>query len=166
MNPSCFRINVPQVLGNAIKRLCDWLDKRPKDTIDTIISNAVSVSCDGGVWKGGAVYVYHNSDWTVFEDLAGYFFDISPEEWLKYAGDNSLVVAGYNDAIISAKLSVIENQLIVRDFFELDDAPNEYRNIENLPFEDENPIQGWSEVASFVDDDRLCFSELCKCLKR
>ena len=157
MCPSYFRITLSQ--DEAINRLCEWLEKKPKEVIETSLSNAVSSACENGQWKGGAVYVYHNAGWTVFEDLSGGFFDISAVDWMRFAGKDSLVVAGYNDALISAELIVIENSTIMRDFFEYSEEPETFRNKGIMPFERKRPIENWIGVASFVDDDDIVFSD-------
>ena len=157
MNPSYFRIKLSQ--NEAVERLCKWTGKVPKESIETSYRDAVSSACKDGQWKGRAVYVYDNEGWTVFEDLSGGFTEIPAEDWLRFAGKESLVVAGYNDALIVAELIVIENDTIVRDFFEYIDDPESYRNIGALPFESEHPIKSWVGVAGFVDDDAIVFSD-------
>lgn len=154
MNPSYFRILLPE--DEAVERLCNWIGKKPKEIIRTGPMNAVSSATENGNWKGRAVYVTHKAGWTVFEDLSGSFFGTTPENWMPFAGNESLVVAGYNDALLVAELIVVENKTIVKDFFEYADEPESFRNAGSLP--GKNPIESWIDVASFVDDDDIVFS--------
>ena len=157
MNLSYFRIKLSQ--EESINRLQNWIGKAPKEVIETNDSNAVDVACENETWKGRAVYVYHNAPWTVFEDLSGGFSVISAENWLQFAEKNSLIVAGYNDAILFAEFIIIENGVVIRDFFEDYDNPEDNRNLGILPFEKETPIESWIDVAAFVDDDDIVSSE-------
>ena len=157
MNLSYFRIKLSE--EESINRLRNWIGKAPKEVVETNYSNAVDVACENETWKGRAIYVYHNAPWTVFEDLSGSFSDISAENWLQFAEKDSLIVAGYNDAILFAEFITIENGVVIRDFFEDYDNPEDNRNIGILPFEQETPIESWIEVAAFVDDDNIVFSE-------
>jgi len=156
-----FRIKLPQ--DEAINRLCKWMEKNPKEVIETSLSNAISSAGENGHSKGKAVYVYHNADWTVFEDLSEDFSflyaNISADDWLQFAGKDSLIAAGYEYGLVSAELIVIENNTIIRDFFELGDRPEEFRNIGIAPFERENPIKSWVDLISFVDNDDIVISD-------
>ncbi|MCL2060249.1 MAG: hypothetical protein FWH01_14555 [Oscillospiraceae bacterium] len=157
MNPSYFRIKLP--MDEAINRLCNWIYKAPKEIIETSMENAVSVACVNGQWKGAALYVYYNDGWAVFEDLSGGFSSMPADDWLRFARNDPLVVAGYNDAIIYAELKVIEDNIVIKDFFEYSEKPDSYKNIGKLHSEDKAPIESWADVAAFIDEDDIVFSE-------
>jgi len=154
MNPSYFRIKLPK--AESIKRLCDWNSKMPKEAIETTLGNAVTVSLnENGQWKGSCLYVYENDEWTVFEDLSGGYSDIPIESWKNFSGNYDLVVAGYNDAVIFAELKIISNGMIQKDFLESMVIPEDDVNIGALPA----GIDSWTDVAAFVDDDEIVYSE-------
>lgn len=159
MNPSYFRIRLP--LDAAKLRLAEWRGfPELRDLTKTDSVKAVDLACDEqGQWRGAALYFYEHDGWSAFQDLSGGFGFIAADEWLKFAQNDSLVVAGYNDAICEGELIVIEHGKIVRDFVECPDVPEENRNSGRLPQEDDKPISSWIEVASFVDEDPLAFSE-------
>jgi hypothetical protein len=159
MNPSYFRIKLP--LEEAKKRLCDWWGvSEPQEPVKTDSTNAVRLACtESGMWRGGALYFYQSDDWTVFEDLSGGFSSIPGSSWLDFAKQDSFVFAGYNDSIPYGELIVIEKGQIVREFVDVPDEPDENRNIGKLTQEEEEPIQSWIDVASFVDEENLAFSE-------
>jgi len=157
VNPSYFRVKVQK--DEAIDRLCSWTKKKPRESIETSYSNAVNVACIEGQWKGIALYVYQNEDWTVFEDLTGAFSSIPGEKWLNFAENDPLVVAGYNDAIVYAELIIIDKNQILKDFYEHSGIPDAFRNTSKLSFEEINPIKSWVDVASFVDGDDITYSD-------
>ena len=157
VNPSYFRIKVQK--DEAIDRLCNWTNGKPIESIETSYSKAVSVACIGGKWKGIALYVYQNEDWTVFEDLTGAYSSIPAEKWLEFAENEPLVVAGYNDAIVYAELIAIEKNQISKVFYEHTGIPEAFRNTGTLSFEDIKPIESWIDVAAFVDGDDLAYSD-------
>ena len=154
MNPSYFRINLPK--PQAIERLCNWDGRAVKETIETSFSNAVSVSLnEAGQWKGSCLYVYENDGWTVFEDLSGGYCAIPAMSWLEFAKKDNLVVAGYNDAILYGEMVVIADGVIQKEFFEDINMPDEKINTGET-FEE---INSWEDVAEYVDDDSLVFSD-------
>ena len=154
MNPSYFRINLPK--PQAIERLCNWDGRAVKETIETSFSNAVSVSLnEAGQWKGNCLYFYENDGWTVFEDLSGGYCAIPAMSWLEFAGKDNLVVAGYNDAILYGEMVVIADGVIQKEFFEDINMPDEKINIGEAFGE----INSWEDVAVYVDDDSLVFSD-------
>lgn len=154
MNPSYFSIKLN--MDEAVKRLCDWTKADYKERIETGYSKAVDVSLDkDGKWKGASLYVYENEGWTVFEDLSGGYSFIEPEEWKKFAQKDEFVLAGYNDAILYAEMVVITDGVVTKHFIEDNDNPEDNIN-EGDGVED---IKNWVNVASFVDDDDIVYSE-------
>lgn len=154
MNPSYFRINIK--LNEAIERLEKWEEKE-FEIISAKSLDAVDMCLDeDGNWKKGAcLFVYENDSWTIFEDLKGSYSDLEGEKWLTFAMQNSFVFAGYNDAILYGELVIIEDGNVLKDFMEDIDNPDSDRNI-GMAYEE---IQSWTDVASFVDDDDLVFSD-------
>ena len=152
LNLSYFRINIEQ--NDAFERLCRWLGKEPKESHSVTLSEAVDAATDGDVWKGAAVYMYYNEGWTVFEDLSGHFSFISAESWLSFAAGDDVLVAGYNDAILCAELVIIEKGVVKREFMEIADDPEAFLNKG-----DEPQAESWLDIASFVDDDDIVYSD-------
>lgn len=159
MNPSYFRIRLP--LEKAKKRLNDWWGvSQPQEPVKTDSTSAVRLACtESGVWRGGALYFYQSGDWAVFEDLSGGFSFTPASSWLAFAKQDSFVFAGYNDSIPYGELIAIEKGQVVREFVDLPDEPKEGRDAGKLVQEEERPIQGWIDVAAFIDEDELAFSE-------
>ena len=113
MNPSYFRIKLNK--EEAIQRLCDWNDRQYKELIKADHLDAVNVSLDkNGQWKGSCLYVYENEEWTVFEDLSGGYSFIEPESWKKFAKENELIFAAYNDAMLYAELILIVDGVVTK----------------------------------------------------
>ena len=154
MNPSYFRIR--QNLDKAVERLCNWNGSVFKERIETDYSRAVDVSLnEKGQWKGGCLYAYENEGWTVFEDLSGGYSFIEPKQWKEFAGNDELVFAAYNDAMLYAEMIVIEHSTLTKHFVECADIPEE-----NVNEGDGVPgIETWIDVASFVDADDLVYSD-------
>lgn len=144
-------------MKDALPRFEKWLGKarlRPPATVK--LTESVAAACDErGHWLGAATYVVEFGDWTIFDDLSGHLGWLDPEEWRALASNDSLVVVGYNDAIICAELIVIEAGQVVRAFRHIDEQPEESLNIGKLPRESADPIKSWIEVASFHDDDDI-----------
>ena len=154
MNPSYFRIKVN--MKEAVERLCIWNGSDCKEWIETGLSDAVDVSLnENGTWKGTCLYVYEKDGWTIFEDLSGSYSFLEPDEWKKLAAKDELVYAGYNDAIIYAEMVKIQNSTVTKYFLEWFDAPEENTN-EGDGIAD---IENWTDVASFVDNDELAYSD-------
>ncbi|MDE6232547.1 MAG: hypothetical protein K2M60_04270 [Lachnospiraceae bacterium] len=154
MNPSYFRIKLD--IDKAIERLCVWNESDYNERIETKFSKAVDVSLDeNGQWKGSCLYVYENDGWTIFEDLSGGYSFIEAEQWKDFAKGNEFVFAGYNDAILYAELIAIENGIVTKNFIEDYDMPEDNVN-EGDGIAD---INDWTDVAGFVDDDELVYSD-------
>jgi hypothetical protein len=158
MCPSYLRIKLPK--DEAMRRFAAWLN-RPELEPPTEVkaSNAVDLSCDkNGEWKGCAVFIYEKEGWTVFSDLAVYLRDMPAESWLKLAGKEELVFAGYNDSICYGELVVIKDEKVLREFLDYPDVPEKV-NKGCLEFEIDEPIRNWINAASFVDGDDLGYEE-------
>jgi hypothetical protein len=159
MNPSYFRIRLPK--SDAMARFASWFhlpELEPPRVVS--LSDAVDSACDeNGRWRGSALYVYENGDWTVFEDLSGHCGSISADSWLSFAEYDAFIFAGYNDAISYGELIVIENGVVVREFLYDADNPEVNVNRGELTSSSVEPMESWIEAASFVDDDDLAFSE-------
>lgn len=154
MNHSYFRIKLN--INDAISKLCAWNDGTYKEKIETRYSQAVRVCIDEkGQWKGQCLYVYERDGWTIFEDLSGAYSFIETDSWLEFADNNEFLLAGYNDAIIYAELLAITDGKVTKHFLECDDCPEENVNEgEGIP-----DIENWVDVASYVDEDELIYSE-------
>ncbi len=129
---------------------------------------------ENGHRRGAALFLYESEDWTVFEDLSGYYWTLDASTWQSFAQMDDFIFAGYNDSIPYGALVVIENGVVIRDFLfdahnpdeninrsELVNAQNPDENINrgelvNYPME---PIETWVDVASFVDSDEFFFSD-------
>lgn len=155
MNPSYFRLKLP--LEEALARVAEWWGTSiPAKTPQIDSMKAVKLACDeNGNWTGGALFYYESSGWSVFEDLTGGFGFTPAEDWLQLARDCALVVAGYNDAIATAELIVIEEGQVLREFAFDRSLPEENIDRGRLPIEESLPIQSWVQVASFVDADHV-----------
>ena len=114
----------------------------------------MDAATDGDDWKGAAVYMYYNEGWTVFEVLSGHFSFISAASWLAFAAGDDVLVAGYNDAILCAELVIIEKGVVKREFMEIADDPEAFLNKG-----DEPQAESWLDIASFVDDDDIVYSD-------
>lgn len=154
MNPSYFRIKLP--MAGAVERLFQWNEKMPKEKIETTFSLAVDKSInESGQWKGSCLYVYEKAGWTVFEDLSGGFVGNSAMSWKAFAQNNDLVVAGYNEEIPYGELIILTNGVIQKEFLEDERLPKDNVNYGGMYSE----IKEWIDVASFVDNDEIVYSE-------
>ena len=152
MNPGYFRIKLNK--KEAIQRLCDWKGGIYKESIRTNYLNAVKVSIDqNGQWKGDCLYVYQNEDWTVFEDLSGFYSFIDPESWLEFAREDELVFVAYNDAMLYAEMIEFVDGTVVKYFLENFDIPEDNVNKGSGYAE----IQSWIDGANFMDHDEYYF---------
>lgn len=150
MNPSYFRIKLNT--ESAIQRLCDWNGKKYTELIKTKYLKAVEVSInENGQWKGSCLYVYENKEWTVFEDLSGGYSFVDIEDWKKFAKENELIFAAYNDATLYAELIRIVDGVATKYFIEDFDMPEENVNKGDGIAD----INNWMDVAAFVDNDDL-----------
>lgn len=160
MNPSYFRIHVAK--DDALRRFAAWTRLAEiGPLVPTNISDAVELACDEqGRWLGSAVFVSEIGDWTLFQDLSGALSGIHHDSWLKFAGSDQLVFAGYNDAILYGEIIVVGDGSVIRVFTDDADLPERNLNIGKLEENIEpEPFHSWIEVASFVDADELAFSE-------
>ncbi len=159
MSPSYFRIKVP--LEEAKTRLLKWWGvNEPIEYIETVSTKAVELACtEDGQWRGGALFFYEKGEWSVFEDLSGGFGGVSAGSWAGFAQDDSFLFAGYNDSIPYGELIAFENGTVVREFLDYPDEPDENLDKGKLPIEEQTPIKSWIDIASFVDEDDLAFSE-------
>ena len=158
MCPGYLRIRLPY--EEALKRFAKSRGLAyPLDLVPCESSAAVSAACDkNGNWRGAAVYISDLGEWTLFYDLSGHLGGVAAEDWLKLAGNDELVFASYNDSISCGELVVIENGKVLREFLDISEDPDANVNRGKLDHECE-PITSWIEVASFVDEDELGFSE-------
>lgn len=72
--------------------------------------------------------------------------------------DSDLVFAGYNDAIEYGELIIVERGAVVRDAYFDAEQPGKSRNHGRIAHDCE-PIEGWADVARFVDADDIGFQE-------
>lgn len=110
-----------------------------------------------GDWKGDAKYVFEIDGWSVFQDLSGGLSSWGAKSWLPFADQDEFLFAGYNDAIPYGELILIRHGEIVREF--LHDASDPSDNVDFGSCDLVAPLNTWIEVASFVDEDDLAFSE-------
>lgn len=154
MNPSYARIRLP--LTEAMSRFGDWIGLPELEPPRRVLAlRAVEEACEGGEWRGVAVFVHEANGWTVFDDLSGYLAVFSPYRWARLAQGDELVFAGYNDAVPYGQLFVVRGGEVVRDFLQDLKFPNQNVNSGRLEWEGDVPIDAWSDVAAFYDGDEL-----------
>jgi hypothetical protein len=158
MNPSYCRILVAK--DAALHRFAQWNKlSQVGPLIPAKSGDAVRLACDeAGNWRGRAVFVLEIGKWTLFQDLFGALSAIPGVNWLGFARDNDLIFAGYNDAINYGELVVVSKGVVLREFLYDRDSPEANIDIGQLD-DPHEPFETWVEVAGFVDDDRLGFSE-------
>jgi hypothetical protein len=104
-----------------------------------------------------AVFVSEVCGWTLFNDLTGTFASRLTAEWLELAGQDDLVFAAYNFGVPYAEVVVVSRVVVVRKFVFF--GMGWYKNADmgklDTPHE---PFRGCDEVAGFVADDELRFS--------
>jgi hypothetical protein len=139
----------------AMNRLSSWIGTDELEPpIETTSSGAVQLACnETGQWRGTSLFIYENDGWTVFEDLSGSFGWLSTQRWLKFAKDNDMVFAGYNDAIHVGELIFIENGTVTYEFRFDEENPKININNGKPPAIIDEPLETWVEAASFVDED-------------
>ena len=154
MNPSYFRIKLPT--EEAVRRLCSFEKKTPKETIPCRLSEAVDYCIDENKqWKGSCLFVYENKGWTIFEDLSGFYAGVSASQWQKFAQQDDFVAAGYNDAIVYGELVIITAGVVEKEFLSDWQMPEDNRNNgDKFP-----EIQEWTDAADFVDNDEILYAE-------
>jgi hypothetical protein len=157
MNPSYARIRLP--LKDAMARFTSVFGSHELEPpTEVALADCVSRSVDlNGHWRGAAKFLYEKDGWTVFEDLSGQLSERTAESWLPFAGDNDFVFAGYNDAIGYGELIVIRDRKVVREF--LHDKDNPDCNVDKGQLPEIEPLENWIQIARFVDDDPIVFSE-------
>ena len=153
MNPSYFRIKTD--LESAISRLESWNKKDFFERKQVEYSEAVDKSLDeNGQWKGSCLYAYENEGWSVFEDLSGFYTSIPADSWLSLADNCELVVAGYNDAMPYGEMIVIQEGKVLKEFWDYPED-NDFVNLGNGYPE----IESWEDVADFIEEDDVVYSE-------
>lgn len=159
MNPSYFRMRTP--LSDAMARFAAWFGA-PELLAPTevALSDVVPLSCDENAqWRGVALYVYSNDCWTTFEDVTGKLGSTPAATWLTFAKEDEFVFAGYNDAIGYGELTYLRDAAVIREYLYVEEDPDgnvDFGFLHDKPIE---PLNTWVEVARFVDDDGLAFSE-------
>ncbi|MBC7853498.1 MAG: hypothetical protein IAF94_08685 [Pirellulaceae bacterium] len=111
------------------------------------------------MWLGKAVFVSEVGEWTLFQDLSGALSAIPGHTWLQFAKNDELVFAGYNDAIGYGELVEVSAGIVRREFLDDRDSPESNVNAGRLE-DPHEPFESWIEVASYVDDDDLGFSDV------
>ncbi|MBU3129788.1 hypothetical protein [Clostridium tagluense] len=159
LNPSYFRIKLS--VEEAKKRLSNWWGvAAPTEFFKIDYSHAVANACDkNGMWRGEALYIYQNDEWAVFEDLSGGFGTIPATSWIEFAQKDSFVFAGYNDSIPYGELIIIQNGKVLREFMDMPDDPELNIDMGKLEKEEGKPIHSWVDVASYVDEDSIIYSD-------
>ena len=159
MNPSYCRIRVPK--DEALQRFAAWNKlAQVGPLVPTKIGDAVQLACDErGMWRGKALFVSEVGEWTLFQDLSGALGAIPGATWLLFADGNDLVFAGYNDAISYGEMVVVSSRVVHREFLYDRDSPEANINVGQLD-DPHEPFETWVEVAGFVDEDPLAFSEV------
>ena len=150
MNPSYLRIKLP--LDEAMTRYGRWIGT-PEIQPPRLVADreAIDLALEDGDWRGLAVYFYTSSGWTVIEELSGGLAARSTEEWLKLADGGDLLYAGYNDAIGYGELVCVTSGRLIRQFLQDEQDPSADTDVGKLPDEDKEPIEGWVDVAYWVE---------------
>lgn len=157
MNPSYCRIRAPQAA--ALERFAAWMGlPRVGPLVQADSVRAVDLACDErGMWRGNAVLVSEVDGWTLFSDLSGVLSGLEAERWREFAGSDELVFAGYNDAVGCGEFVLVRGGRVVREFIDDPDEPETNVNRGSSDAEGE-PFESWTDVAVFVDADKLGFS--------
>lgn len=152
MNPSYFRIRLGK--EEAVKRLAEWLGKPCKEKCETDLAGCVAVCLDEKQeWKGICLYVYENEGWTVLEDMSGFLSDCPAEAWKEYAKEDEFIFAGYNDAIPYGEFVSIKSGVVLKEFCDFEGDVEKNNGVEF------QKIESWVDVAEFVDEDEMVYSE-------
>ncbi len=146
-------------MNDAASRFAAWKNV-PWQGLGALIpakdTEAVRAATDEhGKWKGNAVFLSERSGWTIIEDLSGCLSCIPPTSWLRFAGNTELVFAGYNDSIEYGEVVVISSGA-VQTYFVQGTQPS----IDNAsaPYSP-GQFSNWTDVARFVDEDELAYSD-------
>jgi hypothetical protein len=155
MDTNYARIRLPT--DDAMARFSRWIKLPELEPPKTVASSkVVDLATKDGAWRSVvAVYVYESGPWAVFEDQTGYLSSLSADEWCKFAGQDDLVFAGYNDSVPYGQLIVIQSGRVVRDFLDDQQEPEDNVNDGQLDIEKKKPIKDWTDVALFVDEDEI-----------
>lgn len=156
MCPSYCRIRIP--LKEATERFARWFGlSEVGPLVATDSAKAMTLAVDeNGNWRGPALFVSECSGWTLFNDLSGGLGWIPAAEWLRFAENDELVAAGYNDSMGTGELTVIKDSVVRREFRDDSHDPDSHVD-EGVDREDR--LESWVEVASFVDADPQAFSD-------
>lgn len=158
MNPSYCRIRLPK--DEALFRFATWKRlSRVGPLVESDSMQAIELACDErGTWHGSAVFISSMGEWTLIQDLSGCLGGTPASEWLKFADGNELLFAGYNDAIGYGELVAVGGGKVLREFRNDKNAPHEDINVGRIDSSNE-PFTSWVQIAGFVDDDDLGFSD-------
>jgi len=136
-------------MSQALARVQRWLGREELEPPHLVkVLDAVRLACDADDWRGAALLVFEHGGWTVLEDLSGCLGAIPPERWLELAREDSLFVAGYNDAIGCGELVAIDSGVILRAFVDDEQSPSDNRDAGDVPV-----LHSWTDVVGIVDDD-------------
>jgi hypothetical protein len=138
MNPSYCRIRVPRDV--ALARFAAWQRLSHVGPLAaTSRGEALRLACDeNGRWRGHAVLASEVGGWTLFEDLSGILGGISAESWQEFV--------------------LVQDGRVVREFLDEPDDPN--GNVDRGGNDATGePFLSWIDVAGFVDEDELGYSE-------
>ena len=151
MNPSYLLLRRP--LAEAMSRYGEWIGAPelgpPREMSE---GRAIDEALEGEEWKGLAVYVFGSDPWTVFAELSGGLAARSTDDWLRLADGGDLVYAGFNDAIGYGELLLVERGRLVRHYRQDEQEPADDVDIGRLPSEAAEPIEGWPDVAKWVEE--------------
>src|SRR5262249_35089201 len=104
-----------------------------------------------------AVFVSEVGEWTLFNDLTGGFAVRPTTEWQELAGQDDLVFAAYTFNVDVAEVVVVSRGVVVRKFVFCGMSSKKNADLGKLDSPRE-PFRGCDEVAGFVADDELSFS--------
>ena len=149
------RIRLP--MAEALGRFSAWIGLPPLGPPTEVKWNeVVDAACKDGEWCSVvAVFIYECEAWTVFDDQTGHFATLSADQWRTFAGQDELVVAGYDDTVPYGQLIVVRGGRVVREFLDDEQDPRQNVNQGKLDFEQQSPIKDWISAASLVDGDEI-----------
>ncbi len=131
--------------NEIIKRLSAVLKSKVILFVSVDSDDRVEQACTDKEWRGHCIFITQKEDITIVENLSGCLGDLTQENWLELAKEDSLSFVEYNDAIFYAQLVEIRNgKLDKYCLFDPEDSIQESS--------DEN-ITSWSDIASIADND-------------